>query len=276
MRRGRQFQWYIIFLLLSLAVLIFGISDRQKTAQIQQQVVEFSSPLLYALRQPLVLAWAARDWAKEHWAAVEQNKIIKQENLRLREWKTRAEILMAENAELQQLLSMTAYHGSTPLAARVLADSHSPYAESVIIDVGRKDGVRAGQAVMVSEGLVGRVIDVSAETSRVLLITDYNSRIPVKLLNGGEIGILHGGKELDFRLTFSDDEATLIEDSLLYTSGAGGIFEQGLPVAIVRAGTKGLKIEPTANLRRLDKVIVQLRPVEGVIDPQIESCGNGG
>lgn len=275
MRRGKQFQWYILFLLLSLAVLIFGISDRQKTTQIQQQVVELASPLLHALRQPLVLAWAVRDWTKEHWRAVEQNKIIKRENVSLRQWRERAEILMAENAALQRLLAMTPVAGSQPLAARVLADTQTPYAESVLIDVGRSKGVQAGQAVMVPEGVVGRVVEVSRDTARVLLITDYNSRIPVKMMDTDEIGILHGGSEISFELTFSRAEPEFIDGALLYTSGAGGIFEPGLPVATVVKTPHGIRIEPKVDLRKLDKVVVQLRDVSGVIDPHTESCDDG-
>ena len=127
------------------------------------------------------------------------------------------------------------------ITGRIISYSGGAFTRSILINVGSKKGARLGQDVMSSVALIGVLVEVTDEYSRVLLITDLNSQIPVKIQNSSVSGILIGDNSQLARLFFLPQESVLAEGQVVTTSGRGGILPPDLPIGLVKK-TEGLKL----------------------------------
>ena len=142
--------------------------------------------------------------------------------------------LISENNKLRKLIDERIQ--STDIHAKVLVDKNSPYLKSIILNKGSKDGVKLGMAILDDVYLVGKIIEVNFTNSRVLLLSDLNSKIPVLLEpqalhavisgTGKNFGVIEHTKE-EYRKEIKQDGV------IVYTSGDGGIFKSGIPVGKV-------------------------------------------
>lgn len=173
---------------------------------------------------------------------------LQAENLRLT---TENEALRAQINELTQArVLMEQYRAILELPkepdlnfvyARIVADLSSPFARTVIANVGRDAGVNQGDSVLGRNGLVGRVISVGDNSSRILLLTDFNSHIPVLALSSDVQAILSGRNEAQPELQFVSEYAQLKDGDLVVTSGSGGQMPIGLPVGTIVTTESGKK-----------------------------------
>ena len=123
---------------------------------------------------------------------------------------------------------------SKEIVAKVLLDKNSPFLKSVIVNKGTKDNIKIGMAVLDGPYLIGKIVEVNYMSSRVLLISDLNSKIPVILEPGNIQSILSGtGKRLG-EIQYYQKEKYINEEKIVYTSGSGGIFKAGIPVGSLR------------------------------------------
>ena len=266
-RRRRQLYTYFGFLLLAGAVLLAGRHVKQ-TGVSGYEAVDALAPVYSTFRRPVSWGHTAYDMLTSHIATAAENRYLRRENLELRAWRNEALYLRAENRELSQLLALTKAYPIKPVAARVLADTRSPYARTVLIDAGTAKDLAVGQAVLGPDGLVGRILEVRANSARVLLLTDHNTRVPVKLIHSGGLAILRGGNARRMQLILSDGPLRPMLGEQVVTSGVGGVFTPGLPVGrVVAANADGTNVEvaPFANFATLDRVVVQVRPVSGIL-----------
>ena len=124
----------------------------------------------------------------------------------------------------------------------------NPYNHSLVIDVGTQDGVMDGQALVDADGVVGQVIEAGLLTSQAMLISDTNHALPVEVNRNGLRTIVVGTGKIDqLELPFVVNNADIREGDLLVTSGLGGAFPAGYPVAIVESVTR-LPHEPYADV----------------------------
>ena len=119
---------------------------------------------------------------------------------------------------------------SDEILAKVIVDKQSPFLKSIIVNKGSKHGVILGMGVLDQEYLVGKVVEVNFTTSRVLLLSDLNSKIPVDILPNNIQSILSGTGDNIGKIQYIKEEALIESDSIVYTSGAGGIFKPGVPI----------------------------------------------
>jgi len=136
-----------------------------------------------------------------------------------------------ENEKLRDLINESI--NSNEILARVLIDKESPFLRSIILNKGTKDKLKIGMAVVDEVHLVGKVIEVNFTNSRVLLLSDLNSKIPVVLEPIGMQAVVSGtggnnGKIQYTKEEYSDDINN--QEIIAYTSGLGGLFKPGLPV----------------------------------------------
>lgn len=184
---------------------------------------------------------------------VVENSRLKQENTRLKQWYDHALLLQAENKSLKSLVNLTDLPRYTHVTARVIADTGGAFAQSVMIDAGDKSGVKDSFAAVTGEGLVGRVIETGRWSSRVLLLTDASSRIPVLVEESRHRAVIAGNNIDDMNLLYLPDDATVSVGQRVVTSGHGGIFTAGIPVGIVsHVGIDGVKVSPIVDLNRLE------------------------
>jgi len=114
--------------------------------------------------------------------------------------------------------------------AKVLSDKSSPFLKSIIINKGSKHGINLGAVIKDKEYLIGKIVEVNYTTSRVLLLSDINSKIPVLIEPQGLLSILSGTGDKEGIIQYSKVENIIEDTSIVYTSGVGGLFKAGIPV----------------------------------------------
>ena len=137
--------------------------------------------------------------------------------------------LVLENQRLKMIFEDYLFE-SDRVYAKVLSDKNSPFLKSIIINKGSKHGVNLGAVVKDKEYLIGKIVEVNYTTSRVLLLSDINSKIPVLIEPQGLLSILSGAGGKEGVIQYSKVENIIEDTSIVYTSGAGGLFKAGIPV----------------------------------------------
>ena len=145
------------------------------------------------------------------------------------------EYLKFENERLRKLIDEYIIN-TDELVAKVLLDKESPFLRSIILNKGSKDKIRIGMAVLDGPYLVGKVVEVNYATSRVLLISDLNSKIPVILEPGDIQSLISGSGKNKGQIQYFKTENTLNEKKIVFTSGSGGIFKSGIPIGEFNSG----------------------------------------
>ena len=140
--------------------------------------------------------------------------------------------LRSENERLRKLIDEYIVD-SDEMVAKVLIDKNSPFLKSIIINKGSKDDVKIGMAVLDGPYFVGKVVEVNYGTSRALLVSDLNSKIPIILEPGNVQSILSGTGKKDGKIEYFEKEYFIKEKKIIYTSGSGGIFKSGIPIGEV-------------------------------------------
>ncbi len=187
----------------------------------------------------------------------ETNTLLERENAALLKWQAAAERMARENEELRQLLHVVPDPQAKFSTARVISDSGGPFVRTVLINAGESDHVRKGQAVIASEGLIGRIVSAGQHSARVLLLTDLNSRVPVVVEASRERAVLAGDNTAHPRLEFLAVDARVAVGDRIVTSGQGGVFPPGLDVGVVSVvGEERALVQPYVNWDRLELVTV--------------------
>ena len=141
--------------------------------------------------------------------------------------------IILENKRLKMIIEDYLVE-SEKVYAKVLSDKNSPFLKSIIINKGSKHGINLGAVIKDKEYLVGKVVEVNYTTSRVLLLSDINSKIPVLIEPQGILSILSGSGSNDGVIQYSKIENIIDNNSIIYTSGAGNLFKAGIPVGKIK------------------------------------------
>lgn len=183
----------------------------------------------------------------------EQNQELRRELRQMTAWKEAALQLEQENARLRDLNNVRLDPRLTYITGVVLADSGSPFRQSVLINVGSRDGIVDGWATMDGIGLVGRVSGVGANTSRVILLTDTTSRIPAVIQPSGQRALVTGDNSAAPPIDFLEDPDQVRPGDRIVTSGDGEVFPPGLLIGQVAEDPGGrLRVRLAADYERLE------------------------
>ena len=156
--------------------------------------------------------------------------------LELKDLKAKAllnNFIVLENQRLKMIVEDYLVE-SDKIYAKVLSDKNSPFLKSIIINKGSNHGIKLGAVIKDKEYLVGKVVEVNYTTSRVLLLSDINSKIPVLIEPQGILSILSGSGSNDGVIQYSKIENIIDNNSIIYTSGAGNLFKAGIPVGKIK------------------------------------------
>jgi rod shape-determining protein MreC len=241
----------IVFALLAL-FLVWRI-DSPRVERLRAAMVDATLPRLeWALAPVTVLAQMAEDFRSYH-RIYEQNRELRRELQQLREWKEAALQLEQENAALLDLNNVRLDPKLTYVTGVVLADSGSPFRQSVLLNVGTRDGIRDGWAAMDGIGLVGRISGVGQETARVILLTDPASSIPVTIQPSGQRAMVSGNNSALPVVEFLESPELVRPGDRVVTSGDGGVFPAGLVVgAVAQSPDRRLRVHLAADYGRLE------------------------
>jgi rod shape-determining protein MreC len=172
--------------------------------------------------------------------------------------------LEAENARLRAMLDARAQVRDRTRVAEIMSVDANPFSHSLVIDAGTQDGVSDGQALVDADGVVGQVIQAGLLTSQAMLISDTDHALPVEVNRNGLRTIVVGTGKIDqLQLPFVVNNADIVVGDLLVTSGLGGAFPSGYPVAIVQSVTRvphepyaQVSAKPSASLGQVREVLL--------------------
>ncbi len=197
----------------------------------------------------------------------EQNQELKRELQQMKAWKEAALQLEQENAKLLALNEMQLEPKLTYIGGVVLADSGSPFRQSVLLNVGARDGIRDGWAATDGLGLVGRISGVGANSSRVLMLTDSSSRMPITIQPSGQTAILTGQNLPRPLISFLQEPDQIRPGDRVVSSGDGQVFPAGLLVGQVALGQdRRLRVSLAADYERLEFLRVLRSKLANTID----------
>jgi len=267
---------YVFLLAAAFAILVLGKADPQIFERARMTVTDMTAPVLDALSRPAMTVASTIEEVKELGRLRDENQALRSQNILLLKWQTTARTLMAENDQLRGLLGFGADPEASSVTARVIGDSGGAFVRSVLVNAGRRVGVRKGQAAAVGSGLLGRVAEVGERSARILLITDLNSRIPVVIESSRERAVLAGDNSASPRLHYLPITTKVKLGDRIVTSGHGGVFPPGLPVGIVTSVAKeGVRVRPYAAAERLEYIRLMDYGLNGMLDEMLTRDGAG-
>ena len=168
---------------------------------------------------------------KNHYSVYNDYLLVKEKINQLESERYETEFLKEENKRLKKTIDEYIYN-SKEMVAKVLIDKKSPFLKSIIVNKGSKDNVKLGMAVIDRTYLVGKIVEVNYLTARALLVSDLNSKIPVGIEPGNVQSILSGTGKQNGKIEYLESEVLIQNESIVYTSGSGGLFKSGIPVGI--------------------------------------------
>lgn len=226
--------------LVAAAILLFLLPRSDpRVERLRQFSYDIVSPVIQLASYPFQAARRSSTQVSNIFELQAENQRLAEENDALRAQVnelTQARVLMEQ---YRALLELPKEPDLNFVYARIVADLSSPFARTVVANVGRDGGVSQGDSVMGRNGLVGRVISVGDNSARILLLTDFNSHIPVLAVSSDVQAILSGRNESRPQMNFVSEYARLKDGDLVVTSGSGGQMPIGLPVGTISMNEDG-------------------------------------
>ncbi len=255
--------------LFCLALFLFWRIDSPRAEHLRAQIVDRIVPAFDWALVPVTKAAGMVENFQSYSRLYEQNQELRRELKQMKAWKEAALQLEQQNAKLLDLNNVRLDPKLTYVSGVVLADSGSPFRQSVLLNIGRRDGIVDGWAATDGLGLVGRISGVGERTSRVILLSDSNSRIPVSIQPSGQRAILAGDNSKLPPIEFIESPELVRPGDRVVSSGDGGVFPADILVGQVAQGADGrLRVRLTADYERLDFLrVLRSMPKERLSDP---------
>lgn len=199
----------------------------------------------------------------EIWHMREINDKINNENKILRSKLLDVEGLISENDKLRRILNFTDHLEYNFITTQIIGNFSSPFISSVLINSGENRGLKEGFAVVNEVGLIGRIKEVGKYSSRVLLITDIDSQIPVKTLTSGEKAIMSGSNNMTPDLKYKSLDSKINDKEIIVTSGEGDIYPPNIKIgSVIKQDNKIERVMPFVNMGELDYVsVIMYKPI---------------
>lgn len=259
-------------LLLAMLVLAFGFLfliwriDSPRVERFRNAFIDRVVPPMDWAMAPVTKIAGMMSSFQSYARIYEQNQELRRELQQMKAWKEAAVQLEQQNAKLLAQNQVRLDPKLTSVSGVVMADSGSPFRQSVLLNVGARDGIVDGWATMDGLGLVGRISGVGQTTARVLLLTDASSRIPVTIQPSGQKAMLVGDNGAAPPLEFIETPETVAPDDRVISSGDGGVFPAGILVGtVVKTRDNRFRVRLAADYDRLDFVrVLRSHPSERI------------
>ncbi|MBR1777387.1 MAG: rod shape-determining protein MreC [Alphaproteobacteria bacterium] len=262
----------VMLVVAAFGLMLLGKADTILVEKAQILFNDITTPILSLLSKPAEAASRFMQNVRELVAVRQENARLREENRELTLIKLDTEQLRKENAYLADLLNYVPPPQAVSITSRVIADTGNSFAQSLIAFVGQKQKVGKGNVVLTGDGLVGRIASVGINAARILLITDINSRVPVKIEPLDTPAILSGDNTEYPQLISLPGNAKISVGDKVVTSGMAGVYPAGLPVGVIVSIDDGLvKMRPFFNRSRLEMVRIVDYGLSGLLpDPICE------
>ena len=230
LKRGNQQRFSLIALILfSIFIIVLDKYNFKGVNFLKLSIKEIVYRTTFIVSVPENFVISSYQTINDHFSLYSNYKNLKKDYESLKATKLNADFLKSENEALKSKIDDVSTQ-SSELLAKVIIDKKSPFLRSVIVNRGSKDNVVLGMAVLDEKFLVGKVVEVNYSTSRVLLLSDLNSKIPVSIEPNGVQSILSGSGSSYGEIQYIKEDYELENDSEIFTSGSGGIFRSGIPI----------------------------------------------
>ena len=259
LQKGTQQRFSLIALLAVSIILLFVETIETKPLNYLRSIIKdtiYRGSLVVS--SPSKFFRITANKARDHINLYGKYDQLKKENAELKRNISDTGFLVLENTQLRKLIDEQVASAHNLVSSRVMLDKQSPYLNSFIINSGSNKDLKNGMAVLDGSNFVGRIIDVNFFSSRVLLVSDLNSRIPVLVEPSGHHAILSGhGKNLP-TLEYLPENHTIKEGDRVYTSGKEGIFSPGIPIGKVQIKNNQIEVSLFSDLSQITFVNVNL------------------
>jgi rod shape-determining protein MreC len=247
----------LMLLVISFGLLWTGKVESEFSVKVQSIMSTITAPVVRLFDYPVLIMTDILCYFRCKETMQAEINLLKAQNARLLQSTQRLEAALSENNQLRQLVQAVSRQNFTLVSARIVGKAPHNFSGTFIIKATDGDGIKKNQAVINEDGVVGRVIYAGDDHSRLLPLTDLNSRIPVQIEGTEDHAILAGQNRADLKLTHFEKTIKVKEGDRLVTSGYGGIFPPGLPVAVVtHVEGESIKATPCAHLNKLDWVSI--------------------
>ena len=257
----------ILFIVFSFILIFVGKPDNVIITKTSGIVVEVMSPFVKIISYPIYVVGSFIEDIKNFRYTDSQNQELKREIAKLKEQLNSLKQIEVENQELRKLTNYTTNSVNYLLSTRILGSSGSGFTHSYIIDAGLKDGVKKYQGVVVEGNLVGQIISVGSNYSRMILITDATSKIPVQIERTKTRAFLTGNNtDYPELIHFENQDPVQIGDVII-TSGMGENLPFGLPIGIVGSISEehGIIVQPFIHRSNIDYIkVLKTSHTEGI------------
>lgn len=268
----------VLALLLGLGIYLLGATNDPRLDPLREAALDVSAPVTGTVSNPFGFIGDAFRDMRGFVDVYEDNRRLRQDIVQLNQWREVARRFEEENARLRALHNVTLAPKYDYITAQVVGNSGGGLAHTITVNVGKGRGARAGAVALDGTGVVGRVVALGQNASRVLLLTDLSSRVPVMIEGTGKKNedgkeenivraILVGDNLAAPKLEFPTEIERVRPGLRVVTSSDGGIFPKGLTIGLVeRDGNGDLRVRLAADFERLEFVRILLDRTDRTID----------
>ena len=231
LQRGAK-QKFSLFVLILTSIIIFTLDNiKLKPISVFRSLINDGVYRISAIfSSPIKASGATKDFFVNHIFVYKENERLKNELEELKKEKLRTSFLETENKRLQEIINLEEDTSFITVSAKIMLDKNSPYLNSAIINKGANSKIKIGMPVLSGNSLVGRIVEVNFLSSRILLLNDLNSRIPVVISPKGDQAILTGAGRKRPVLEYLPDNYQINNGSKVYTSGKDGVLFSGISI----------------------------------------------
>ena len=241
LKKGTQQRFSLLSLILfSIIFLILGSLNFKAINYVKITIKEIVYRSSFIISGPENFIKDSYFTIQNHKNLYKENEKNKSELEKLKSKDLLNKFIILENQRLKYIIDDYVSE-SDAVVAKVLSDKGSPFLKSIIINKGSKQGLYLGMIAMDGEYLVGKVVEVNYLSSRVLLLSDLNSKIPVTLEPDGLLSILSGTGEDHGVIQYTKKYKEIQNQSIIYTSGTSGLFKAGIPIGRINSKFLGDK-----------------------------------
>ena len=250
LQRGAR-QKFSLFVLILISIAIFGLDNTElKAVKSLRSILNDGVYRISAISSsPIKFTSATKEFFIRHILIYKENEELKTEITELKRQKLNNSYLQTQNKQLNEVVQLNKRIDFSTVGAKIMLDKNSPYLNSVIINKGTNSGIKLGLPVLSKGHLVGKIVEVNFISSRILLLNDLNSKIPVVISPNGDQAILSGIGKLEPSLDYLPENFYPGDDNIVYTSGKDGVLVPGISIgkAFIDEGRTKVKLftDPT-------------------------------
>lgn len=248
---------FLVFVFILISVFTLGLSyaNIPFATKVRVFLTDLTTPVMTVASIPYDLTVSTKNKIYKWVYTYHVLDDLEAENVTLHTQVNRLKSLEDENKKLRKLMKMVPDRFRTYITARIVAYPGRPFVKSILLNAGAKDGVEEQQPVLTEDGLVGRTVDVGDHSTRILLITDLNSRVPVIIEGINEHAIMAGDNTDHPILKYVKQISKIKVGDKIKTSGRGGVFASSTPVGIIsEIDGATIKVQPYVDLEALTHV----------------------